>query len=264
MNQSATQLARGPFLQQVLLKAIAAWRYGLVILTLSIYAALAPWGYAFFALLVIIPMPAMTRASILQACMRTGFASLHTWITLLRLVDVRYQVRRADLPEGPAVVVANHPTLLDVTAIQRLVGLSCSIVKPAIYRLWWLKPLLDGARQIEGASNPIGTVRVVERAAERLESGMSVIIFPEGTRTEDGREMPFHRLAFEIACRAGVPVVPLKIACEPPYLSKSQPLFRLPSQMPVLSVSALPPVHPEQFDGDSRRMSDHVRSLYRG
>ena len=48
-------------------------------------------------------------------------------------------------------------------------------------------------------------------AAERIAAGTSVVIFPEGTRTQDGALLPFKRGAFLLAARAGVPIVPFTI-----------------------------------------------------
>jgi 1-acyl-sn-glycerol-3-phosphate acyltransferase len=51
----------------------------------------------------------------------------------------------------------------------------------------------------------------MEAAAHQIRDGKSVIIFPEGTRTRDGRLLPFKRGGFLLAARAGVPVVPVTI-----------------------------------------------------
>ena len=50
--------------------------------------------------------------------------------------------------------------------------------------------------------------------------GLDVLIFPEGTRSPFGSGLqPFHRGAFEVAARANVPVVLLKLTCSPPALA---------------------------------------------
>ena len=263
-NAAVTILRKNP-LQQGLLRLGHFTRYVLIVLSLFVYLLLAPWGYAAFAALVFVPVvSARRRQAWLQACMRAGFTVLHTWMGWIRTLDVRILLRRDELPTGPCVVVSNHPTLLDVTAILRSIPGSSTIVKPVIYRRWWLRPLMDGSGQLEGATNPLAATHLVDRACERIRHGMSMVIFPEGTRTVEGRSMPFHRMAFEIACRARVPVVSLRLRCEPPWLSKARPLVRLPVEVPVLSVSMLATIDPAEFDYDSRRLCEHVRSMYRG
>jgi 1-acyl-sn-glycerol-3-phosphate acyltransferase len=60
-------------------------------------------------------------------------------------------------------------------------------------------------------SNPRNAMASIERAAQSIRNGSSVILFPEGTRTLDGKLQPFKRGAFSLATKAGVPVVPLTI-----------------------------------------------------
>lgn len=256
-------LRRNP-LQRGLLWLGLVVRYTITALSILVYLILAPWGYAAFALLVLVPwIGDQTRSRLLQAAMRAGFTLLHTWMGLIRVFDIRNQVDFERLPPGPFVIVANHPTLIDVTAILRAFQGSCTIVKPIIFERWWLRPLMKGSGQLVGAKNPLATTRLVGRAVDRIRSGMSIVIFPEATRTVEGREMPFHRMAFEIACRANVPVVCLHLRCDPSWLSKSRPLLKLPLKVPVLSISMLASLHPAQFDFDSKRLCENARSLYR-
>ena len=261
---AVTDLRKNPLQQGLLFLSVVA-RYALLLVALLVYLLLAPWGYAAFALLVFFPIVGQKRRRAwLQAAMRTGFGLLHRFAGWFRALDVRIDIDRTRLPDGPFVVVANHPTLVDVTAILRTIEGSCTVVKPVIYKRWWLRPLMEGSGQLEGATNPLAASRLVDRAVARIRGGMSMVIFPEGTRTVEGREMPFHRMAFEIACRAGVPVVSLRLRCEPSWLSKSRPLFKIPPTVPVLSVSVLAIFDPARFDYDSRRLCEHVRAVYQG
>ena len=60
-------------------------------------------------------------------------------------------------------------------------------------------------------SNPRDAMASIERAAQTIRSGQSVILFPEGTRTNNGKLQPFKRGAFTLAAKSGVPVVPMTI-----------------------------------------------------
>lgn len=164
---------------------------------------------------------------------------------------------------SPCVVVANHPTHLDIVSLLGWIPDCCTIVKPSIYRFWWLRPLMKGSGQIEGSgSGLLEAARLIERAEDSLRQGQTIVVFPEGTRTEEGQRMPFHRLAFEIACAANVPVTALHIGCEPPYLSKSRSVLRPPRIVPRLTVELIETLCPGDFESDSRRLRDYVRSLY--
>jgi 1-acyl-sn-glycerol-3-phosphate acyltransferase len=60
-------------------------------------------------------------------------------------------------------------------------------------------------------SNARDALESIERASNSIRNGSSVILFPEGTRTLDGKLQAFKRGAFSVAVKAGVPVVPLII-----------------------------------------------------
>ncbi len=234
--------------------------------TLTLYALVAPWGFAAFAVMVALPTRAPERRrDRLQWAIRTGFRLLHRYARVFGLLDVKTPAPDSVLLPDRCVVIANHPTHMDISAILCWIPRCCTVVKPSIYRRWWLEPLLRGSGQVEGAGDhPLDGARLVERASARVREGQRLVVFPEGTRTEEGRDMPFHRLGFEIACREGVPVVPLLLRCAPPYLSKMRPLLRPPRETPVLSVDVLPMIDPEEVGRDSRRLRERARALYTG
>ena len=183
MSRFSPALSRGPQLRWWAARAVQRM---IASLSLGLYAVVAPWGYALFALAASLPTrrPDRRRAG-LQRAIRLGFRFMHAWLGTFRLVDVRLPSPEArDLPH-PCVIIANHPTHLDITAILSWVPRSCTLVKPSIYRRWWLWPLMAGSGQLEGAGpHPLDGARLVERAEARLRQGETVVVFPEGTRTE--------------------------------------------------------------------------------
>lgn len=66
----------------------------------------------------------------------------------------------------------------------------------------------------------------IDAAVKQLQSGISMVIFPEGTRSLDGRLRPFKRGACVIAIHAGVPVVPVSIAGTRELMPKGQRTIR--------------------------------------
>jgi 1-acyl-sn-glycerol-3-phosphate acyltransferase len=89
-----------------------------------------------------------------------------------------------------------------------------------------------------------------------------MLIFPEGTRSLGGELLPFGRAAFEMACRARVPVLSLTITCEPAWLSKEQPLFDPPKQTPQLRLATLAIDDPARVDYDSRQLCRLIEDRY--
>jgi len=113
---------------------------------------------------------------------------------------------RCNIPkEGGAIIAANHSSYIDPVAIAVAVPRRISwIVRKDVYDVWWLKGLFASTGMIrEGGS--------VEKAVKLLEQGGLVGIFPEGTRSPDGKLGAGRRGASVMALTAGVPVIPCGI-----------------------------------------------------
>ena len=137
-------------------------------------------------------------------------------------------------------------------------------MKPAVYRRSFVGPLLAGAMHFEGPSlDPTSIAHVLDNAVERLRAGIHLFVFPEGTRSPEGQLGEFGRIAFEIACRANVPVVALGLRCEPCYLSRETPLYRPPAALPRLRIEQLAVELPSASGGDSRTLRERVEARYR-
>jgi 1-acyl-sn-glycerol-3-phosphate acyltransferase len=242
-----------------------AWRLVLLLIIVATYAAASPFGYGAFALLRLLPTRNQTRrARRLQGVLRRAFTILHDWLRVWSLLDFDPRRSAGQLPDGPAVLVANHPAMSDITSAIACFRNVTTAVKPILFRRYWLRPLLEGARFFEGAGDPLDAGSVIDAGVERIREGFHVLIFPEGTRSPEHGLHRFGRTAFEIACRANVPVVPIVIACDPVWLSKTRGIFSLPNDTPHLTLTALAPVLPADHGFSSRRLRDvveaHVRS----
>lgn len=146
---------------------------------------------------------------------------------------------------GPVVVVANHPSLVDVTALIAALGTGCFIVKSALISNPVLGPLLRLSGQISsGVAAAPGQAGVVEQGIARVRDGHHLLVFPEGTRSPPGASHRFRLGAFEVARRAGVPVIPVRIDVTPPSLYKGIPWYRITSDRIQLRIELLAPVLP--------------------
>jgi 1-acyl-sn-glycerol-3-phosphate acyltransferase len=200
----------------------------LVAVFLGFYFLMAPFGYSAFLLLHLFPArDPDRRARLLQAIMRGAFALMHRTLRLIGLLDFDPRSLRGKLPDGPCVVVANHPSLVDVAAIMSAARDVTTAVKSTLYNKWWLRPLVSDAALFEGSrGDPLDVGRVVEAGVERLHRGFRVLVFPEGTRSPKGSTHTFSRAAFEIACKAKVPIIPIVIHYAPRWLTKDVGFFR--------------------------------------
>jgi len=102
---------------------------------------------------------------------------------------------------------------------------------------------------------------VLEEAIDRLKAGYGVLIFPEGTRSPPNELHPFMRSPFEMAARAGAPLLPVFIQCQPPALMKGVPWYRFPNAFVDYQLKALEPVKIDTGRSSVRTAMKEVRDL---
>jgi len=170
-------------------------------------------GYMFALLFIGAPLALVAWP--LPTRHRFKLLNLHSRFVIqwLRLTcGVRYQFEgQENLPDGAFVMVANHQSEWETMYLQTLKPPICTVLKKELLKIpvfgWGLrllKPIpLD-------RSQPAKMIRVVLKVgAARIQEGISVLIFPEGTRVAPGQSKPFSKSAAMIACRAGVHLVPI-------------------------------------------------------
>jgi len=175
-----------------------------------------------------------------QRIVQAAFALFHDGMRVAGLVDFDPRAPRIAPPAGPFVLVANHPTLVDISALVSAFGPMCYLAKRPLFSNPLIGPLLRFCGQIPGGGSTFAdNVGVVQQAVDRLRRGHSVLLFPEGTRSPAGGMHPFRRGAFEIARQAGVPVVPVVIRAEPPGLYRGLAWYEIPKRAIVIEIEVL-------------------------
>jgi len=130
----------------------------------------------------------------------------------VRAVGVRVRVLgRERIPPGVCLFVANHTSSADapavVGAIPRRIAL---ILKESLFKFPIVGQAFSSAHFVPvNRSVHDSAVASVEKATEVLRSGQSFLIYPEGTRSPDGRLQRFKKGAVVMAINAGVPIVPM-------------------------------------------------------
>jgi 1-acyl-sn-glycerol-3-phosphate acyltransferase len=145
---------------------------------------------------------------------------------------------------APAIVVANHPTYLDVVVLLSLTPAACCVVKNA----HWSNPCFWGivrAAQYVSNADPAG---FVEDCARQLANGYSMIIFPEGSRSPaPDRLHAFSRGFAHTALEAGVPIQPVLMHCDPPAFTKQMRWYHVPERPFCMTVNVLAPIGVERL-----------------
>ncbi len=161
----------------------------------------------------------LTAQRLIQRCFAL-FVQIGVWI---RLWDVEHSGTER-LSDGSALIVANHPTLLDVVFIGAFLPQGDYVVK----REAWSNPALGGIARIAGFISNDGAEELVDACSRRLLAGRSVLLFPEGSRSPEQGLRPFRRGAAHVALRTECRILPVSIDCQPPALKKGQPWWALP------------------------------------
>lgn len=117
--------------------------------------------------------------------------------------------------DQPLVVVANHQSWFDVFALAgTLPARTRFVAKEELRRV----PLFGAAWEMCGhirvnRGDRAEAVRSLDEAGHRIrDERLNVIVFAEGTRSRDGRLMPFKKGAFMLALQTGVPILPIGIS----------------------------------------------------
>ncbi|HTU36341.1 MAG TPA: lysophospholipid acyltransferase family protein [Candidatus Acidoferrum sp.] len=133
---------------------------------------------------------------------------------LLRLVGVRVHVEgRENIPPRVCIFAANHISTIDplafIPAIPRRIAI---LVKRELFRIPFLGTAMKAAQFVPvDRSDREAAAASLDLSIERLKQGTSFAIYPEGTRSPDGRLRPLKKGAFIMAVGAGVPIVPVSI-----------------------------------------------------
>ncbi|MEW5723416.1 MAG: lysophospholipid acyltransferase family protein [Thermodesulfobacteriota bacterium] len=176
------------------------------IITIMVLAVITPMALLLAALFSLVD-----RSGDLAHLVARVWARLLVWSSFVRVKVVG----RENLdPRGTYVFAANHSSAFDILVLLAYLPIQFRwLAKEELFRIPVFGPVMGRIGYIPvNRSNPREGVRSLERAAEKIRAGASVIIFPEGTRSPDEKIGPFKRGGFTLAVKSGRPVVPVSIS----------------------------------------------------
>lgn len=189
------------------------------------------------------------------------------FVGLMALVGViSYEVRGAErLKRRGLLVLANHPSLIDVVFLISFVRHADCIVKGALAR----NPFTRGPIRAAGFVCNDSGAGLVEDCIVSLRSGNNLVIFPEGTRTPLNGEARLQRGAANIAVRGNIDITPVRIRCTPPMLTKGVKWYRVPERRAHFIIEVCDDIPVRDFTQDSpsealaaRRLTDHLTEYF--
>jgi len=117
-------------------------------------------------------------------------------------------------PGIPRIYMTNHQSFFDIFALLAYIPIDFKfIMKQELMRIPVFGPAMRRAGYIGiEREDPRKAVRSMKEAAQKIKGGVSVVMFPEGTRSVDGRLLPFKRGGFNLALKSGCDIVPVAIS----------------------------------------------------
>lgn len=160
------------------------------------------------------------------------------------------------------VIVPNHQSMLDIVIFNMLHHRLRWISKIEVFKIPVLGWEMRMVKYIElERGNKHSVVRMMEKCVSSLREGISIVIFPEGTRSLTGAIGKFKTGAFQLAIKTDKPLLPVLIDGTGDVLPKNGLTFRINK---VIRIKVLDPIFPGQFGtGDPDELASRVNTLMR-
>ncbi|MDR0700910.1 MAG: 1-acyl-sn-glycerol-3-phosphate acyltransferase [Azoarcus sp.] len=174
------------------------------------------------------------------------------WFTRLMVFcgTISYEVRHAErLNRQGLLVVANHPSLIDVVLLLSLLRQPNCVVKASLKKNLFTRGPVRCAGFIANTDGP----QLMDACVASVRAGDNLIIFPEGTRSigHDGILSPMKRGAANIALRGRLALTPVVITVSEPMLGKGLPWYRAPRRRPHFILAVLDDIAPPPLGDDA-------------
>jgi 1-acyl-sn-glycerol-3-phosphate acyltransferase len=159
-------------------------------------------------------------------------------------------------PAGTYIFMSNHVSNLDPPVLVPLIPRRTSVLaKREIWRIPILAKALDLAEIVPvERHNRDAAIQSIRRAGEVMRHGINMTIYPEGTRSPDGKLLPFKKGPFHLAAETGFPIVPVTILGTEEMLPKGSSIVKGGTATLVFH----PPVDPKRF-GSREELMQAVR-----
>jgi len=212
--------------------------------------------------LALLPGDALTRRRRARAMVSRAFYFHVQFMYRTGVLDFRIDgAEKLGLPGQ--IIVANHPSLIDVVFLISQIRDTNCVVKASL----WNNPCMRGAARAAHYISSDGSADMLDEAADALRAGQTLVVFPEGTRTKPGHAPQFHRGAAAIALRGARVITPVFISVTPSTLTKSEPWYHIPYCRFVVHLRVGEAIDPARFNHApvpiaSRRLNAYLHQLF--
>lgn len=223
---------------------------------------------------LIIPMINVSSASLSVRHLRTQYAisTLFKFFVMMMqsfgLITYKFNDIDKIIKSRGALIVSNHPTLIDIVVVVSRLRHCQLIVKQSLFRNFFIKRVLQNAGYIENRPS----METIEQIGKKIKQGHNFVIFPEGTRSTPGKPLNLQRGAANISIRIGAPIVLVHINSSQSALGKGDKWYKVPKKKVQYSIKVGARVDPGDFLKDNitpsiaaRRLTRHLKfELERG
>ncbi len=180
-------------------------------------------------------------------------AVVRGWAGLvLKIAGIKLDVHGLEhlQPGQPYIFMSNHQSTFDImSCLATIPGTARFIAKQELFRV---PVFAQGMRAVGMIPIDRGNSKKarasLDKAIVEIKQGVSVIIFPEGTRSKDGRIQPFKKGGFVLALKGGIPIVPMVISGAMQIMRKKSMFL----DKGTIRLEFLPPVDTTQYDYNQR------------
>jgi 1-acyl-sn-glycerol-3-phosphate acyltransferase len=189
------------------------------------------WLFFWAILATLILFLPITLAGLFSKTGNMAFNISKLWAHLMAFVTgVRIYIRNKEKIDRSKsyVIIANHQSLFDILALVTTLGIQFRwIIKIELLKIPLFGHALYASRNIFiDRSNRQKAIESINKGADRLPEGVSVMFFGEGTRSPDGEVKVFKKGGFNLAIARGIPILPVTVNGSRKVLPKKSIVFK--------------------------------------
>ncbi|MDE6576913.1 MAG: 1-acyl-sn-glycerol-3-phosphate acyltransferase [Muribaculaceae bacterium] len=189
-----------------------------------------------------------------------GYYPAHLWSRFccrLALVRVKVNGRENINKDTSYIFVANHQGAFDIFSIYGYLNHNFKwLMKKELEKIFMVGWACKKAGHVFVDDSHISSIKqTIEEAEEKLKDGMSLVIFPEGSRSWDGKMIPFKRGAFMLASEFKLPVVPITIDGS----FKTMPRFTYNITPGTITLTIHKPIYPGERGFNTKKLMQECR-----
>lgn len=184
-------------------------------------------GYVVFPLVSLVSSSQDVARLRCRKLVQLSFKAFVWFMKTLGVLTWEVQGRETLKREGQ-LVVANHPSLIDIVFLIAMIPNASCIVKSGLHRNFFTRGPVSMAAYVANDEPE----KLVQECVKTLASGTTLVIFPEGSRSVKGRMLRFRRGAAYVQLEARGPVALVVIHSTPPTLAKHEKWYQIPNRRP--------------------------------